>query len=204
MLADVNRPTPTEKVFPVSLQVAGRACLVVGGGRIAARKAQALIDCGAQVTLVAPQISAEAAALDATIERRAYRSGEVADYWFVTVAVDDAAVSQQVADDAEAAKVWINSADDPARCSAILPAVLRRGDVNIAVGTSGTAPVLAAWLRDRLGSVVGPQIADVARQVGAQRAAIHADGGSTEGIDWRTILDSLVAEYEGALQGVGR
>lgn len=191
-------------VFPVSLDVAGRECLVVGGGPIAARKAKALIDCGARVTIVAPQISSEAALLDATFEQRDYRPGEVAGYWFVTVAVDDVAVSQRVADDAEAAKVWVNSADDPARCSAILPAVLRRGDVNIAVGTSGTAPVLAAWLRDQLALVVGPQIADVARQVSAQRAAIHADGGSTEGIDWRSILDALVAEYEGALQGVGR
>lgn len=187
--------------IPVSLRVAGRDVLVVGGGPVAARKAQALIDAGAHVTIVAPNISAEAAALEARIEQRPYRRGEVADYWFVVTAVDDRAVTAAVAADAEAARVWLNAADDPQHCSVTLPAVLRRGAVSVAVGTSGEAPALASWVRDRIAEVIGSEYATVVEQLGAQRRAIHAEGQSTEGIDWRPIIDLLVADAGAARVG---
>ncbi len=179
--------------FPVGLDVAGRACLVVGAGAVAARKAAALIDCGADVTIVAPVVGPEAAALHAVVEHRRYVAGEAADYWFVTAATDDRSVNQQVFDDATAAKVWVNAADDPDRCTAILPAVLRRGPISIAVSTSGTAPALASWLRDRIAEVIGPEFEQYAAELAARRSAVHAEGRSTEGLDWYAQIDELAA-----------
>ena len=180
------------KTFPVGLDVDGRACLVVGAGPVSARKVAALIACGAQVTVVAPEVTAGVAEQAGVhIERRPYRRGEAAGYWFVTAATDDDAVNQQVADDATAAHVWVNVADDPAKCSAVLPAVLRRGPITVAVSTSGRAPALASWLRDRIAELIGPELEAVAAELAARRAAIHAEGRSTEGVDWYAQIEEL-------------
>ena len=139
-------------LFPVGLVVAGRRCLVVGGGRIAARKVAQLVACGADVTVVAPDV-VPLAGRPARGRRRsaaATGAGEAAGYRLVITATGDPAVDQAVFDDAEAAGVWVNAADDPARCSFTLPAVTRQGPVTVAVATDGTSPALAAWLRDRL------------------------------------------------------
>lgn len=178
-------------LYPVGLVVDGRPCLVVGGGRVAARKAAGLAACGAQVTLVAPDVAPETAGLDGVvIERRPYRAGEAAGYRLVVTATADRAVDQQVFDDAEAAGVWVNSADDPERCSVTLPAVLRRGPVTVAVATGGTSPAFAGWLRDHLDGLLGPEIEALASLLAEARAGVVAAGRSTETLDWRSALDS--------------
>src|ERR1700694_5354340 len=102
--------------YPVNLDLNGRTCLVVGGGPVAVRKVTSLVACGADVTVVAPRVDAAISKLTTvTIERRAYRRGEAAGYRLVITATDDPAVNQSVYDDAEAAGVWVNSADDPDR-----------------------------------------------------------------------------------------
>lgn len=185
--------------YPVNLVVHGRPCLVVGGGPVAARKAAGLLGCGARVHLVAPCVGPEARALGArgdlgrgglTWEERAWRPGECRAYWLVMVAVDDRDLAEAVAADAEAARVWVNVADDPALCAFTLPAVLRRGPVTVAVGTGGRSPAMAAWLRDMLGAEVGPEHAALAELVSAERNRLRAAGCSTEGLDWQSALDS--------------
>ena len=156
--------------YPVNLVVAGRPCLVVGAGPVGARKAEGLAACGARVTLVAPALAAEANRLATSgvvaVERRRYRSGEAADYWLVVTATDDPAVNQAVYDDAVAAGVWVNSADDPARCTFTLPAVHRQGPVLVTASTGGASPALACWLRDLLAAQVGPELARSGRSAG--------------------------------------
>src|SRR5580693_4725716 len=120
--------------FPVSLDLSHRPCLVVGAGPVAARKAQSLLDCGARVTVVAPDIAEPMRDLTSrlhTLETRAYRPGDVAGFQLVITATGDPAVDGAVAAEAEAAGIWVNSADDPAHCSFILPAVYRDGAVSI-------------------------------------------------------------------------
>jgi siroheme synthase-like protein len=178
----------------VNLVVEGRPCLVVGGGPIGARKAAGLAACGARVTLVAPELSGDATALvDAAVlraERRAYRPGEAAGYWLVVTATDQPAVNQAVYDDAVAAGVWVNSADDPARCTFTLPAVHRQGPVLVTASTGGASPALACWLRDLLASQVGPELAQLADRLAAERARVHASGASTEGRDWTDLIEA--------------
>ncbi|MGH9152141.1 MAG: precorrin-2 dehydrogenase/sirohydrochlorin ferrochelatase family protein [Acidimicrobiales bacterium] len=180
-------------LYPVNLVVAGRRCLVVGGGPVAARKAQGLASCGAVVHVVATAVGAEVRALvDAgvTWEQRPYRRGEVAGYRLAVTATGVAEVDGAVFADGEAAGVWVNSADDPARCSFTLPAVVRRGPVVVAVSTGGHSPALAAWLKERLAADIGPEYAVLATLLSQERDAVRAAGRSTEDVDWRKALES--------------
>jgi siroheme synthase-like protein len=163
-----------------------------------------LVACGARVTVVAPDVGpALAARDDVVLERRPYRRGEVAAYRLAVTAADDRAVNQAVFDDAEAAGVWVNSADDPERCSFTLPAVVRRDPVVVSVATGGHSPALATWLRRWLGDQLGPEVAVLARLLDETRRSVQAAGRSTEALDWQALLDdglldTLVADGEAA------
>jgi siroheme synthase-like protein len=183
--------------FPINLNLAGRACLVVGGGRIATRKAAGLHACGARITVVAPEVTTELADLADTVHLRPYATGDNAGHWLVITATGNRTVDQQVFDDAEHAGIWVNSADDPDRCTFTLPAVVRRGPVMLTSSTAGVSPALSSWLRAWLSGVVGPEFADIAAALAERRAAIHAGGASTEDTDWTPIIDAIVAEHTG-------
>jgi len=198
-------------LYPVSLSLAGRPCLVVGGGQVAVRKAAGLLGCGAVVTVVAPSIDPAFGSLarcsagsavagparacpgtptgTVTVVRRRYERGEAARYRLVITATGIADVDRTVAADAEAAGVWVNSADDMENCSFLLPSVHRDGPVTIAVSTSGASPALAAWLRRQIAEILGPNLGVLAELLREARRRMHAKGRSTESIDWPAILD---------------
>jgi siroheme synthase-like protein len=137
--------------YPVTLVVDGRPCLVVGGGRVAARKVEGLRESGAQVHVLAPAVDASLKAAEGvTWEERPYQSGDAAGYRLVVAATDDRGVNGDVAADAERHGVWVNSADDPERCTFTLPSVVRRGPLLVSVSTSDRSPAVARWLRERL------------------------------------------------------
>jgi len=184
------------RLYPVALVLAGRRCLVVGGGNVAARKAEGLVAAGAEVHVVATELRApmvELAGLASTAQRP-YRRGEAGSYRLVVAATGDAGVNQAVYDDAEAAGVWANSADDPERCSFILPAVARQGPVTVAISTSGYSPALASWLRSHVAAEMGPELAELAEMLADARARLKAQGRSTEDVDWRPALDWSMLE----------
>ena len=179
--------------YPVNLVVAGRRCLVVGGGRIAARKIEGLLVGRAVVHVIArelgEEVRAKAARGEVTVEERAYRRGDVAGYRLV-IAATDATTNRVVYEDGEAVGVWVNSADDPASCSFTLPAIVRQGPVMVTASTGGASPALATWLRRQFESEIGPEYAVLADLLAAERAVIQAEGRSTEGLDWQGALDS--------------
>lgn len=176
--------------YPVSLDVAGCPCLVVGGGPVAARKARGLLACGAVVTVIAPALCPAMEALDPlTIERRPYAPGEAATYRLVVTATGIAEVDGTVYADADAAGVWVNSADDRAHCSFILPSVQREGPVTFAVSTGGSSPALASWLRSRWAAQCGTGMGTLAELLGEARARLQDTGMSTETVDWAALLD---------------
>lgn len=178
-------PQPIDDGYPIVVRLAGRQVLVVGGGRVALRKAQGLATAGARVTVIAPEVVDELAVLPGvTVHRRRYSPGDVAGQVLVIAATDDPAVQQQVFDDGERLGVLVNSADDPDRCSFILPAVERRGPVIVAVSTQGRSPALAGHLRDLLAAALPDDLDAIVEAARARRAEIHAAGGSTETEEW--------------------
>jgi precorrin-2 dehydrogenase/sirohydrochlorin ferrochelatase len=181
-------------LYPVNLVLAGRRCLVVGGGRVAAQKVRGLLDAGADVTVVAPDIADGITALGVACERRPYRSPEAGHYRLALAATGDPSVNQQVFDDAEAAGVWVNSADDPIRCTFVLPARVRRGRLLVTVSTGGHSPALAAWLRERLDAGLGEEYDVLIGVLADVRSEIRSAGRATESLDWRAALDSGILD----------
>jgi siroheme synthase-like protein len=184
--------------YLVSLDLLDVPCLVVGGGAVARRKVQGLLEAGAAVTVVAPIAHPDLRA-DPRVRwhEREYRRGEVASYRLAITATGVDAVDAQVARDARAAGVPVNSADDPRNCTFTLPAVARRGDIQVAVSTAGRSPALAAWLRAQIESSLDDSILDLLDLLAEVRAEVRAGGASTESPAWRRALEgdvpSLVA-----------
>jgi siroheme synthase-like protein len=191
-------PDPAAPAFyPVSLDVTGRDCLVVGGGSVAARKARTLIECGALVTVIAPSLGPEMEDLTDrlhAVERRAYASGDAARFRLAVTATGRPDVDGAVHDDAEAAGVWVNSADDRAHSSFILPAVYRDASVTVAVSTGGLSPAFASWLRDRLAAECGEHAGALAALIGEAREQLRRAGRPSNSVDWAALLDGPLLE----------
>lgn len=149
--------------LPIFLQVAGSRCMVVGAGEVAARKAQSLLDAGAEVTVVSPALGAsmEDGARAGRIRHisRAYETGDMRGYALVFAATDDAVLHKNLFDEARALSIPINVADEPEFCTFIMPAVTVRGALKIAVSTGGASPAMAKRIAARIDRVFGPEYA---------------------------------------------
>ena len=138
--------------YPVFLDLRDRPVVVIGGGRVAARKVAGLVEAGARVRVIAPQVAALLRAQ--RIERRRYRPGDLRGAVLAFAAANDRAVNHAVAVEARRRRIPVNVADSAEECTFLVPARLRRGDLQIAVSTSGRSPRLAKSLRQRLESVL--------------------------------------------------
>lgn len=180
--------------FPVNLNLHGRPVLVVGGGRIALRKVEQLLMADAEVTVLSPMFVDKFHSLPVTLVQREYAAGDVDAFRLVITATGNAPVDQQIFDECEAKGIWINSADDPDRCAFTLPAALRRGDLMVTVSTGGASPALASWLRSHLELSIVPEFEEVVSRLAIERARIHADGESTENVQWQPIIAGVMAD----------
>ncbi len=175
--------------YPVAFDIARGVCLVVGGGRVAGRKVEGLISAGGRVKVVAPRISEALSGFEregsVEIVRRTFTPGDVSGAMLVFAATDDPEVNEAVVGAARAAGVPVNSADGEGDFN--VPAVLRFGEVTIAVDTGGNSPALAAWIRDGLAKTAPEGLAELAGTVGKMREA-RSGGISPEA--WRTLFDS--------------
>jgi uroporphyrin-III C-methyltransferase / precorrin-2 dehydrogenase / sirohydrochlorin ferrochelatase len=167
----VSAPT----FFPVFLRLAGKNVLLVGGGVVAAAKLPALLETGAVVTVVAPEVREEIAAEPVTVRPRPFRPEDLEDVWFV-VAAATPEVNRHVREVAEALHVFVNAVDDPESASAYTGGVLRRGGVTVAVSTEGRAPALAGLLREALDAVLPEEIDAWVRTAAALRVEQRRGG----------------------------
>lgn len=147
--------------YPVFLDLRGRPCVVVGGDAAALAKVEGLLEAGARVTVVAPELVPGLAALAASgavLHRaRSYRRGDLAGAFLALSVLRDPAVARPFFEEAEARGIPANVMDDVPRCSFISPSVVRRGDLAVAISTSGRAPALAVRLRQRLERELGAE-----------------------------------------------
>jgi siroheme synthase-like protein len=184
--------------YPVNLLVRGRRVVVVGAGRIAARKIEPLLELGADLTVIAPSVGDEVRgwsdARRLSLLERPFAAGDLAGAWLALTATDDPSVNAAVHADAEQERVWVNSADDPANCSFTLMSVIRRSDLVISVGTGGRSPALAAHVRRELAQEYGPEYETLLDLLSEAREALRASGGSSEHADWQRAFDSGIVD----------
>ncbi|MDH7602463.1 MAG: bifunctional precorrin-2 dehydrogenase/sirohydrochlorin ferrochelatase [Armatimonadota bacterium] len=144
--------------YPIVIELSGKKCLVVGGGRVALRKVRSLLEAGARVTVIAPKVVPELVDMENVHQlARSYKPGDAKGFALVFAATDDPAVNAVVAEDAVANGVLVNVADAPELCSFIAPAVVRRGDLLIAVTTCGKSPALSRKIREEIESRYGSE-----------------------------------------------
>lgn len=184
--------------YPVNLVVRGRKVLVVGAGRIAARKIAGLLEAGANVEVVAPEACDEVRAWAnegrVALHERPFAAADLDGAWLAVTATDVAEVNAAVFAAGEAARVWVNSADDPANCSFTLMSVIRRSDLVLTVGTGGRSPALATQIRRQLDAEFGPEYEVLLDVLSDAREGIRATGRSSEDANWQAAFDAGIVE----------
>lgn len=184
------------ELFPIFLKLAGRPCLLVGGGAIAEAKVEGLVRCGADVRVVAPEVTPsirEAANLGGIIwEQREFLPSDLAGMFLVVAATDSAELHEEIFRRCQQAGILCNAVDEPQRCDFYYPAVVRRGALQIAISTAGNSPFLAQRLRRELEERFGPEYADWLEEIGRQRQELFRSEMSPE--NRRAILKELSSE----------
>lgn len=162
--------------YPVFLDLAGRRVVLVGGGAVAWQKIPALLEAGARIDLVSPEVVPEIEALNKEgrlkWHARPYQKTDIKEARLVIAATDNPDVQKTVACDCRSQGIWVNVVDVPPLCDFIAPAIVRKGPVQVAVSTGGAAPALAKYLRMKLENALDPAYADFAVMVGRYRADI--------------------------------
>jgi precorrin-2 dehydrogenase/sirohydrochlorin ferrochelatase len=179
--------------YPVFLDLTDRTALVVGGGPVAEGKVEGLLAAGAHVTVVSPVVTARLAGWAAAgrIEHlaRAYRRGDLAGRGLALVATDDPAVTGAVTAEGRERGIWVNAADEPARCDFILPAVIRRGRLVVAVSTGGASPAAARAIREELEGYLTEDHATLVEMAADAREDLRRRGASPGPARWHRALD---------------
>ncbi|MFI5109199.1 MAG: bifunctional precorrin-2 dehydrogenase/sirohydrochlorin ferrochelatase [Terriglobales bacterium] len=165
-------------LFPMFVKLAGRKCLVVGGGLIAEGKVEGLLASGATVVVVAPEVTEKIARWNdqgrLTWHARRFQPADLEGAFLVVAATGVAAVSEFVFREAEARGILCNAVDEPERCHFYYPAIVRRGLLQIAISTGGLSPALAGRLRQELEAQFGPEYERWIEELGALRQKAFA------------------------------
>ena len=180
------------KYYPVFLDIQNKKCVVVGGGEVAARKAERLLDCGAKVLVISPKLSPDLAGLkekNVISHIAAEYQGDLIDGAALIIgATDDEKTNARISLDAGSKGIPVNIVDDPQKCDFILPALVQSGDLAIAIGTGGKSPALARHLREELEAGYGSEYEILLNILGNLRGKMAKNAGV--GKDW---FDSLMA-----------
>jgi precorrin-2 dehydrogenase/sirohydrochlorin ferrochelatase len=178
--------------YPVFLDLAGRRCLVVGGGLVAERRVHGLLAADAAVTVASPELTPALAALASggriRHERRGFEPDDLDGVDLAFAATDRGEVNAALFQAARARGVWANAADDPAHCTFILPAVVRRGELSVAVSTGGTSPALARAIREELECYLTAEYVTLTEIAAEARRELRAAGRVADAETWRRAL----------------
>src|ERR1051326_2591985 len=164
--------------YPVYLNLKGRLVVVIGGGEVAERKIESLLDSDASVLVISPKVTPRIASLSEQkkieIRYRGYMPGDCSGASLVFSSTGNPEINRAVYREATTLGVFINTADQPDRCSFIMPSVVRRGNIGIAISTNGTSPALAARLRRKISGVIGPEYARLSELLSRIRPEIRS------------------------------
>jgi siroheme synthase-like protein len=178
--------------YPIFLEMKDRRCVVIGGGAVAERKVEGLVAVGANVTVIAPGITDGLKELlkQGAIRHvaREYQAGDRAGYDLVFVATDNSEINAVVSNEAQCLRIWVNSADDPDHCDFILPAVIRRGDLAVAVSTGGVSPAVTRAIREELDEYFNADYARFVQIAGEVRRELREKSVSPGASAWNRAL----------------
>jgi precorrin-2 dehydrogenase/sirohydrochlorin ferrochelatase len=187
------RSSRLSEYYPIYLHIKGRKCLVVGGGDVAYRKVLALLESQASVEVVSPELCQrlEGLASQGRIKAvaRPYRKADLKGAVLVVAATDVRAVNQAVSREAIETGLLVNVVDDPQLSSFIVPSVVQRGDVAIAVSTSGRSPALARRIRHKLEEEIGEEYGALALLLDEIRRELKGSSTKADGEAWQKALD---------------
>ena len=168
------------KYFPIFFNLQEKSCVVVGGGLVAERKIQNLRKAGAMVKVVSPRLTVGLNRLKEENKirhiSRPYRSGDLKSAYLAVAATNERRTNEKVFREASTLRIPINTVDDPVHCTFIVPAVITRGDILIAISTGGQSPALAKALRKKLQQEIGPEYPVLLKMIGAIRKKITPFG----------------------------
>ncbi len=172
------------RYYPIHLDIQNRKCLVVGGGSVGTRKVIKLLECGAKVTVVSPEMSDKVLALagfeSLTLKNRPYRTEDLEGMFLVIGATDDETLNRQISADAEDRNTLCNIADRPEVCNFILPSIVQRDDLVITISTSGRSPAMAKKLRKMLENQFGEEYGAFLKLMGAIRQKLLSQSHEPE------------------------
>ena len=178
--------------YPVYLDVKNRLCVIIGGGPIGEGKIAALLECGANIRMICPEVTQDVKDMADTgvinLEQREYREGDLEGAFVVIAATDDNTVNRRIADEAERLGVLLNVADVTHLCNFIAPSVVRKGEVTVAISTAGVSPALARKLRETLEVSRDLDFADMASLLGEVRGELRSEGVVVHPDHWQTCL----------------
>lgn len=190
MKSKESKPIP---YYPIFLNIQGKNCVVVGGGKVALRKVKMLLDCGANVTVISPKFLPELYRLaeneDIHLIHRDYEIGDLEDATIVIAATDGKKINQRVADEAKTIGALVNVVDDLDHSEFIVPAFFRRGELTIAVSTSGMSPALAKKIRTILEQIFGEEYASLLSLVKEVRSELKLKGKEVSLDTWQEAID---------------
>lgn len=171
-------------LFPMFLKLDGRSCLVVGAGNVGEPKIASLVACGARVRVVAPEAGEEVAAWHRTQvirwEARGFQTDDLDGVFLVIAATGSTEVNDEVFREAQLRQILCNVVDDRARCDFFYPAVVRRGQLQVAISTAGLSPALAQRLRRDLEAQFGPEYSTWLEELGEYRKQLFASEAAPE------------------------
>lgn len=186
--------------YPVYIQLREQPCVVIGGGKIAEGKVEGLLAVQANVTVIAPELTPHLQELveaqQITYLARTYQPGDLTGAFLVICATDQTAINHQVWQEATANRQLVNVVDDTPRCNFIAPSILRKGDLTIAISTSGKAPALAVRLKERFQRELGPEYERFLELAGELREPLaqHVPDFETRKALWYELVDSEILE----------
>ena len=179
--------------YPVFLNVKGKKCVVVGGGQVALRKVRVMLEHGADVEVISPDLCPELAKLSASGEIRAlgrdYQAGDLKNAFVAIAATDNSEINRRVVAEARRKSVLVNVVDDAGNSDFIVPSYLRRGEITIAVSTGGTSPALARKIRSKLEKELGDEYALLVGLIGEVRAEVRQQKIEIDSDGWQEALD---------------
>ena len=192
----MSQPQGAQKYYPVFLNMQGQLCVVIGGGEVAERKVQALLEAGAVVTLIAPECTDGLVAMTSdssvTWHQRTYETGDLEGAFIAIAATDDRAVNETVTKEATERNTPLNVVDVTDLCTFIAPSVIHRGPVTLAISTGGMGPALARKLRQELEGNDALAFADLAEIVADVRAELKARALTVDPEGWQAALNTEV------------